>query len=135
MNVDYFSSIFLGTFLLEDLALAGALTLVNDQKLDGMTAFMACFLGISIGDLLLYFFGRAASLFNLEDRFTFIKGVRRKYSKMYGSNLLTYSVILCRFIPGTRVPTYVIAGLFHYSFWTFFLITIITVGGWVGLLS
>jgi hypothetical protein len=41
----YFFSIFLSTFVLEDVALASSIGLVSSGKLDFANAFMACFLG------------------------------------------------------------------------------------------
>jgi membrane protein DedA with SNARE-associated domain len=58
----YFFSIFLSTFVLEDVALASSIGLVSSGKLDFANAFMACFLGIAIGDLGLYLVGYLAPL-------------------------------------------------------------------------
>lgn len=55
--MSYFVSIFFGTFLLEDVALTSALLLVAQQKMTLASAMSACFLGISIGDMLLYGLG------------------------------------------------------------------------------
>jgi membrane protein DedA with SNARE-associated domain len=53
----YFFSIFTGTFILEDLALASSLVLMAENKMSFQGAFLACFLGITIGDIGLYFIG------------------------------------------------------------------------------
>jgi len=122
--MDYFLSVFVGTFILEDVALALALSFIADGLMSWESAFLSCFLGIGLGDMGLYFLGCLIGKFNLENRFSFLK----KYKK---NDLLTFSVILCRFIPGTRTATYLIAGLFKYSLLKFTFITIVTVFAWV----
>lgn len=131
--MEYFFSVFFGTFFLEDVALALALGLVADGKMMIGSAFLACFLGISIGDLGLYFLGFFAGKFGLEERFKAIKKARRTLVSENRSDLLTYSVVISRFIPGTRLPTYLAAGLLRYPFLRFFVLTVVTVLGWVAL--
>lgn len=131
--MEYFLSIFFGTFLLEDVALAFALGLVANGKMMVGSAFLACFLGISIGDLGLYIIGFLAGKFGLESRFKAIKKARAALVNENRSDVLTYSVVISRFIPGTRLPTYLAAGLLRYPFLRFFVLTVVTVLGWVAL--
>ena len=127
----YFFSIFLGTFVLEDLALASSLALMAENKISFQTAFLACFLGISIGDLGLYFLGYAASKFEIEKHFKFFKKHRASISRLKRSEALTYSIVISRIIPGTRLPTYLASGYLKYPFLQFFLLTIASVFLWV----
>jgi membrane protein DedA with SNARE-associated domain len=129
--LEYFLSIFLGTFLLEDLALASSLVFVSEGKLSLFTAFMACFLGISIGDLGLYFIGRAASYFGIEKHFSFFKKYRGQLYQLKNSSFLSYSIVISRVIPGTRLPTYVGAGYLKYPFFKFLILTLASVFVWV----
>lgn len=131
--MEYFFSVFFGTFLLEDVALAFALGLVADGKMMVGSAFLACFLGISIGDLGLYFIGYFAGMLGLEKRFKSIKKARASLVSENRSDILTYSVVISRFIPGTRLPTYLAAGLLRYPLLRFLILTIVTVLGWVAL--
>lgn len=131
--MEYFFSVFFGTFLLEDVALAFALGLVADGKMMIGSAFLACFLGISVGDLGLYFIGFFAGKLGMEGRFKSIKIARRTLVRENRSDLLTYSIVISRFIPGTRLPTYLAAGLLRYPFLRFFILTVVTVLGWVAL--
>lgn len=131
--MNYFLSIFFGTFLLEDLALASALTLMAQNKITLLSAFLACFLGIGLGDLLIYAAGWLLGRSNWVHRFAWISKVYSTFSNPKALKLMTYSLIICRFIPGTRLPTYLAAGLLQYSFWSFFLLTWLTVGAWVGM--
>lgn len=129
--MEYFFSIFLGTFILEDVALAAALGLVAKESITLTPAFLACFLGISIGDLGLYFIGRFAGKISLLDRFKSIKEIRTSLIRGEKSDVLTYSIVLSRFIPGTRLPTYLMSGFLRYPLLKFTILTVITVFGWV----
>lgn len=132
-SMGYFFSVFLGTFLLEDVALVTALTFIGDGKLSLIAAFFACFLGISVGDILLYLLGRFAFRLGLEDRVKSNLKIKTTLYKMKNSGLLTYMIFVSRLIPGTRLPTYVAAGVLNYSFLKFTLLTLISVGAWVSL--
>jgi membrane protein DedA with SNARE-associated domain len=127
----YFFSIFLSTFVLEDVALATSIGLVSSGKLDFATAFMACFLGIAIGDLGLYFAGYLASKFEIENYFVFLKKYRKPLLRAKRSQIFTYSIVISRAIPGTRLPTYLSAGYLRYSFLRFTGLTIVSVAIWV----
>jgi membrane protein DedA with SNARE-associated domain len=131
--VEYFFSIFLGTFVLEDGALALALGLVTTNRMSLAPAFFACFLGISLGDLGLYFLGYFAGQIGLEKRFKSIKKIRASLVHEKTSDILTSTVIISRFVPGTRLPTYLMAGLLRFPFLRFTLLTLVTVFAWVAL--
>ena len=131
--MEYFFSIFLGTFVLEDVALAFALGLVASDRLKLVPAFLACFLGISIGDLGLYILGRVAGQIGFERRFKSIKKIRAALAGESKSDVLTYSVVISRFIPGTRLPTYLMAGLLRFPILKFTVLTLLTVFAWVAL--
>ena len=74
-----FLTIFAGTFLLEDVALASSLALVANGKMSMMTAFWACFLGIGIGDLGLYFLGYGTSLSTECENTNFTRNMKRPF--------------------------------------------------------
>jgi membrane protein DedA with SNARE-associated domain len=131
--LEYLFPIFLGTFVLEDVALASALALVADGKLGPVPAFFACSLGIAIGDLALYLIGFIMGRFGLENRFKSVRKFRARLVREKQSDILTYSVVISRFIPGTRLPTYLTAGLLRYPFWRFLVLTVVTVLMWVAL--
>lgn len=140
-------SIFLTTFALEDVAMAISVALVGSHKMSFLSAFTACFLGISIGDIGLYALGRWASNLNFDkfenkineksQSFLLKKWYRQLLKiKSYrpdktAESYISYSIVLSRFVPGTRIPAYVGAGLLKYSFTKFFILTILSVGFWV----
>lgn len=127
----YFLSLFLGTFVLEDIALASSVVLMAEGKISFFNAFLACFLGISIGDFALYFIGYLTSKLKLENRFEIINKYLKKLKGLKESNFMSYSIVISRFIPGTRLLTYLGAGFLQYPFTKFFILTIFSVFGWV----
>lgn len=129
----YFVSLFLGTFAIEDATLLAAIALVASQQITFFSAFMACFLGIVIGDFALYFFGYLASRLPAVRQWKFFRKLHAKFHTSSEKNFLTYAVIASRFIPGTRLPTYTIAGFLGFSLGQFIIINIVTVFVWVYL--
>lgn len=131
--MDYFISIFLGTFVLEDVALASSLVLVAQSKMTFVEAFMACFLGISVGDIGLYFLGFLAAKVKYLERFKWVRSLKSKGRGYQSKKFLSYAVFISRAIPGTRLPTYLVSGYLSFPFFRFFLITIVSVSLWVAL--
>jgi membrane protein DedA with SNARE-associated domain len=129
--VAYFFSVFFGTFILEDVALISSLELIELRHLSFLAAFTACFLGICIGDLGLYFVGYFASRLGIEKKLGFFKKYHATLALMRKSQFLTYSIVISRAVPGTRLPTYLASGFLHYSFWKFLLLTALSVLVWV----
>lgn len=129
----YFISLFLGTFALEDATLLAAIALVATHQTSFFSAFMACFLGIALGDFALYLFGYLASRLPAVSQWKFFRKLHEKFSTSEKGQFLTYAVIASRFIPGTRLATYTIAGFLRFSFIKFTVINIVTVFVWVYL--
>jgi membrane protein DedA with SNARE-associated domain len=101
------------TFASEDLACAAAGLLVARGELAFGWAVLACFAGIFVGDLGLYFLGRSLGWVALERAPLrwFISRERAERAADWfraGGRKVLY---LSRFLPGTRLPTYVAAGL------------------------
>lgn len=130
--MEYFFSIFFGTFILEDVALVTALAFITEGKLSLTSGFFACFIGISLGDIGLYLMGRFGLKLGLEERIKSNRKIQLNLQKMKQSNFLNYMIFISRFIPGTRIPTYVGAGVLNYSLTKFIILTLISVAGWVG---
>lgn len=129
--MEYFLSIFFATFILEDVALISALALIADGKMTFNLALAACFLGISIGDIGLYFIGRFAGRLGLDTKLKSNKSINSVLAKLEHSSLLDSMIFISRLVPGTRLPTYLVAGLVRYSFYKFTVYTFISVGLWV----
>ena len=130
----YFVYLFFGTFVLEDVALATAMTLVAEGKMSQSLAFWACFGGIAVGDVGIYLMGLAAQKINWLKRFKIYRSALEKINEFGEKASVAELIVISRFIPGTRVITYLLAGLTRYSFWKFNILTVISVAVWVGLM-
>lgn len=130
--------LFLLTFLSEDAAVlaGGVAAAASSAPATWLTLYLACFLGIWTGDLGLYLlaarFGRAlidllwggkpavaAKILRSEDWF-----------RRYGITAL----VICRIIPGMRLPTYLSAGLLRMPVMFFTLITGVLAAAWTAVI-
>jgi membrane protein DedA with SNARE-associated domain len=108
-------AIALATFVSEDLTCIAAGALIVRGALGFVPGVLACAAGIYFGDLLLYFAGRAGSpvvrRFVTEEKLT----AASRWMSKRGAAV----VLLSRFTPGLRLPTYIAAGFLRTRFWTF----------------
>jgi len=118
--IEVFLGIILTTFVLEDLALVGSIALVAQGKISVFAAYTACLVGIAVGDLLLYFLGRWGKASEwLSQLPAWNRVIRRLNDPLVRTNF-DYAIIISRAIPGTRMLTYIGAGLSSYPFFRFF---------------
>src|SRR6266567_1444322 len=117
----HLSLIALATFVSEDLTCIATGALIASGMLGFLPGVLACVAGIFLGDLLLYFAGRL-----LGRPIVRWKPLRKIFSEQkldLASNWLAERgasvVIVSRFTPGLRLPTYVAAGVLKTRFWTF----------------
>jgi membrane protein DedA with SNARE-associated domain len=105
-------SLFVGTFVSEDVACISAGLLVQRGDLDAAAATLACALGIVIGDVGLWAIGRvcgeAALAWPHVARALQRTGLQdlRAWLERHAAGAIVGS----RFLPGTRLPLYVVAG-------------------------
>jgi len=107
-----FLSLLFGTFLSEDLACITAGLLIQRGELSASSGILACALGIFVGDVGLWgagrVFGRAALAWPRiarqlqQDRFSDLRFWLERHAAA--------AIVGSRFLPGTRLPLYVIAG-------------------------
>ncbi len=122
----------LGTFLAEDLTCISAGLAVAYGQISWGQAVGACFFGIFFGDMMLYGLGRwlrrghhlraPLSWFVHEDRLNRAANWFERRGWM--------AIVLSRFLPGTRLPTYVAAGALRANFWLFTLYFFLAVAIW-----
>jgi membrane protein DedA with SNARE-associated domain len=131
-----FTLIALATFVSEDLTCIATGALVASGRLGFLPGVLACVAGIFFGDLLLYFAGRL-----LGRPIVGWKPLRKILSEQkldVASNWLAERgasvVMLSRFTPGLRLPTYIAAGLLRTRFWTFSLYFLLAAALWTPLL-
>src|SRR6266849_744033 len=114
---------FLATFVLEDVAAVGAGLLLAAGGISWPAAFVACFLGIWMGDAGLYALARYAG------RGWFARSSLRRFttkvaeSERWFSERGTPILIFSRLVPGARLPTYLAAGFLRVPLPRFLLIT------------
>ena len=126
----------LATLASEDLACIGAGHLVAQGRIDLLQASLACFVGIYIGDLLLFLtgrlFGRRALRVPPLSWMVDERDVERSATWFARRGL--YAIFLSRFMPGTRLPTYFAAGAVGASFWRFAFFFALAAGLWTPIL-
>jgi len=134
MTVDFFQtqnstafayavSLFLGTFVLEDLAAIGAGLLLASGSISWPLAFVTCFLGIWSGDAGLYALARCGGRRWFEcSRFQHLSAKVNR-SEEWFANRGTMLLVFSRMIPGARLPTYLAAGFLRLQLGRFLLVT------------
>ena len=136
MPVRQASALGLLTFVQEDVPTVTAALLAAAGNLTWGAAFWGCYLGIWIGDALLYLIARVCGRPLLRHRFARRlfdpKSVTR--SERWFDQKGAWLLVSSRFLPGTRLPTYLAAGFLRLNAWKFLLITGATVGVWTTLI-
>jgi len=101
------------TFVSEDLTCIGAGLLVAEGRLGWMAAMGACLVGIFVGDLLLYAAGRylGRPVLRLPPLRWWVSEAAFERSAAWFERRGAVVIGLGRFVPGTRLPTYLAAGI------------------------
>ncbi len=131
-----FVTLMLATWITEDLTCITAGLLVTAGVLSFPAATLACLVGIFTGDLLLYLAGKYLGRPFLRRRPLrwLVKEADIDRSADWFEHRGTAVILLSRFVPGTRLPTYVAAGLLNMPIWKFCLIFLIAAALWTPLL-
>ncbi len=109
------------TFVSEDLACIAAGLLVGRGMIGYLSGTAACLIGIFLGDLWLYFMGRwlgRPALRRAPLRW-FVSEAQVERSGVWFAKRGVGLVLATRFVPGTRLPTYLAAGILQANFFTF----------------
>jgi len=101
------------TFILEDPTTVGCGLLVADGKMAFATAMIGVWVGIAVGDVGLYGLGRLLGP-RVIGRGPLTATRYRRASSWFERNLVL-AVVVSRFVPGMRLPTYVSAGVLRAS--------------------
>lgn len=131
-----FAILFFFTFASEDLACVAAGALASQGKISLLTAIFACFAGIFVGDILLYWIGRVFGGRIVNTRL-FARVVSEKSLAKASDWLETRgieAIFLSRFVTGLRLPTYLAAGILRTNFAKFTLYFLIAAAVWTPLL-
>jgi len=124
------------TLVSEDLTCIGAGILVAQGRIDYLLGVFACFFGIFVGDLLLFFAGRyfGRPVLKRAPLKWFIRAKDVEKSSAWFSRRGLAVIFASRFVPGARLPTYFAAGLLDTSFWWFALYFLLAGVVWAPLL-
>jgi len=115
--IPQFLLIALGTLVSEDLTCIATGVLIAQGRVGFVEGTLACISGIFAGDMALYLLGRIAG-----DRRVlghWISPERIATASEWIETRGWKVVIVSRFTPGLRLPTYVAAGLLQSRFWVF----------------
>lgn len=128
------TAIILLSFVSEDAATISSALSIFGGPLKWPLGFASCFAGIWLGDLGLYSLARCLGKPILHcrwiARFADAAAVERCQEKFNQRGSLT--LLASRFIPGTRLPTYLAAGIFSMPLARFALVTAFAAFLWIG---
>lgn len=131
-----FAILFFATFASEDLACVAAGAMASQGRISLLTAILACFAGIFVGDILLYWagriFGRPIVNSGLFARLVSEKSLAKASDWLENRGI--EAIFLSRFITGLRLPTYLAAGILRTNFTKFTLYFLIAAAVWTPLL-
>jgi membrane protein DedA with SNARE-associated domain len=131
-----FISLALGTLISEDLTCISAGVLIQRGAIDPFSAIVACALGIFLGDLGLWAVGRIFGHIALTWRWVarHLEEGEIERLRMWLEKHAASAILGSRFLPGARLPLYVIAGVIRLPFATFALWASVAALLWTPLL-
>ena len=125
-------AIILATFILEDAATVAAAMLVGDGGLSVWVALASLYAGIVLGDLGLYGLGRLSAHIPWVARR--LPPHRQETIRAWISGRIFRVVLVSRFLPGLRLPTYTTCGFVCADLRQFTLAAIVATLCWTSLL-
>ena len=120
------------TFVQEDVPAVSAALLAAAGSLTWQAGFLGVFLGIWIGDALLYLLARGIGRPLLQRSWAkrFFNPAAVARSEQWFAEKGTWLLLSSRFVPGSRLPTYLAAGFLRLPFGQFLLVTGTAVAVW-----
>ena len=109
------------TLVSEDLTTISVGVMVAQGKIGFLFGAFSCFLGIFVGDVLLYLAGRTLgrpALRHIPLKW-FLSPESVEKSSAWFSRQGSKVIFVSRFLPGARLPTYFAAGMLNTNFWWF----------------
>lgn len=128
--------IVLATLVSEDLTCISVGVLVAQGRIGFLSGTLACFLGIFVGDVLLFLAGRwlgRPALVRAPLRWFVSEAAVARSSAWFARNGARV-IAASRFMPGMRLPTYFAAGALQTSFWWFTFYFALACLAWTPLL-
>lgn len=121
----------IGPFIQEDAAVLGAASASVSGMATPLGMFVAITVGLTISDLWKYWLGRAAISQPWAKKHA--EGPRIMKAKDSIVHNLGKSIMIARFVPGTRIPLYIAAGFFQASFIKFTSFIILSALIYIGI--
>ncbi|MFL5253495.1 MAG: DedA family protein [Rhodopila sp.] len=125
-------TIIIGTFILEDAATVIAAMQAQQGALSIPLALGALYIGIVAGDLGLYGLGRLSARFKWISKY--LPPRRQAVIRAFISGHVFKVVLVSRFLPGMRLPTYTTCGFVGADLRAFTLAAVIATACWTSLL-
>lgn len=125
-------AVIIGTFILEDAATVAAAMQVQQGALSMPLALSALYAGIVLGDLGLYGLGRLSA--HVPRIARHLPPHRQETIKAWISGRIFKVVLVSRFLPGLRLPTYTTCGFVGADLGKFTLAAVIATSLWTSLL-
>ena len=131
-----FLALAVATLISEDLACITAGLLVSDGRAGFLLVMLACLVGIFVGDMMLFLLGKFVGRRVLNWRAVrwVVSPERLEKSAKWLDRNGAAVIFTSRFIPGTRLPTYLAAGLLHRGTLRFTLYFLVSAAVWTPLL-
>jgi membrane protein DedA with SNARE-associated domain len=126
------AAIIIATFILEDAATVAAAMQVEDGALPAWLALVSLYAGIVLGDLGLYGLGRLSAYVPWVARQ--LPPHRQEAIRAWISGRIFGVVLVSRFLPGLRLPTYTTCGFVGADLRQFTLAAILATAAWTSLL-
>ncbi|HEY1411776.1 MAG TPA: VTT domain-containing protein [Rhodopila sp.] len=126
------AAIIIGTFILEDAATVAAAMQVEDGSLPLWLALISLYTGIVLGDLGLYGLGRLSA--HIPFIAKYLPPHRQETIRAWISGRIFKVVLVSRFLPGLRLPTYTTCGFVGADLRQFTMAAIVATGAWTSLL-
>jgi membrane protein DedA with SNARE-associated domain len=120
------------TFILEDAATVVTAIQVQAGSIPLELGLGSLYIGIVLGDMGLYGLGRLAAIIPWMERF--IPPRRRDIGRDWLNSRLAKVILISRFLPGLRLPTYTTCGFLGASFLIFTMTAIVATLVWTSLL-
>jgi len=126
-------TIFLLTLVFEDAAVLAGAFLASTNKIPWSLSFAVCVSGVLLGNVMLYFVARYFGRHAVDRLIPQKLGAREMLDRTQAlfNKHGWLALVFCRFLPGSRLPTYLTAGVIRMGFPGFLLGSSIFATVWV----
>lgn len=122
----------LGPFIQEDAAVIGGASAAAAGMGEAGLLLSSVLIGLSLSDIWKYWAGRAAIGHSWAKKIAARPGVCAARDRVHDK--LAISLVVVRFVPGTRIPFYLASGFFKAPFWRFAIFLVLSGALYIGLM-